>query len=205
MYDYFMLISQAQISRQETRSAETRKRLVDAAIHVLTNLGMSDFNFVKVCKKANLSRGAIHHHYDTPFDLIAEVVEEIYTRLEVSIMNDPRIKKVKRGDQNAFIDVMWAQLRGDLFRVLLEIRAAAASNQTLSKAMAELNDHLSQAKISFIAKAIPATSDMPTIRIIFAALTGLALQYFTLVRSDLHYAEKYANDFIDLLKVKLHA
>jgi AcrR family transcriptional regulator len=183
-----------------SRSDATRQRLRDAAITILINDGLKKFSFVRVCEASGFSRGAIHHHYRAPSDLLADVVADIYSKL----LNDGAIDlppDVTRDDPYSdAVDVVWSHLRSPYFRVLLEIRAAMISDPELSSAVAKPNDEINQSVIAAVAEKYRGQFDLATIRVIFASLTGFALQYFTLTRSSNERAEEYALGFVSMLK-----
>lgn len=185
-------------SRHEARSEATRRRLCSAAIEILIEGGLGAFSFVKTCDRSGLSRGAIHHHYERPADLLADVVAEIFSRLSAGVMAE--LDLAEAPDDGRTIDILWSHLRSDTFRVLLEIRAAAASDPELAVAVAEPNDRINRRIIADTAARFHGRFDEPTIRVAFAALTGLALQYFTLVRQHKRRANDYAAGFIAQLK-----
>ncbi len=186
-------------SRHQARSDATRQRLCDAAIDILIEYGFHEFSFVKVCSKSGLSRGAIHYHYDNLSKILADVVAEIYRRLVSNVAQDlPGDTSVEGADQ--VVEILWSHLKSDYFRVLLEIRAAAASDPGLAAYVAKPNDRINQTIIADAATRFGDSLDEQSIRITFAALTGLALQYFTLVQQPNARADDYAADFITQLK-----
>lgn len=184
-------------SRNDSRPADTKRRLIEAAIEVLIRDGFHGLSFVKVCAQAGLTRGAIHHHFNTPNALITGVVAEIYARIQSNVTSDLKTEPSKQSFRGDAVDVLWAHLSGDEFRVLLEIRAAAATDPLLAISIAEPNDKIAH---EMIAEAIQLYNvDEASLRIILAALTGMALQYFTLSEQK-RYADQYAAEFIKLLK-----
>jgi len=193
------------LSRQEMRSIATRGKLVAAAIKVLGEGGYAQFSFVKVCEQAGLSRGAVHHHYITPYDLLADVIAELFGRLTEAVTKNLKRKTEGAPDKDTFVDALWSQLRGDDFRILLELRAAAASDPDLATAITEPNQQINQSTIAHAVAGLSPQIDETTVRVTFAALTGLALQYFTLVHNSQRKADTYARDFIGVLKEGLCA
>ena len=65
---------------QEERSAETRTRLLDAAIECLLKLGYAGTTTTEIATRAKVSRGAQLHHYPTKQELLTAAVEHLFER-----------------------------------------------------------------------------------------------------------------------------
>ena len=203
MYVLIVMTTTSSPTRHQLRSRDTKSRLCGAAIEALALHGLHQFSFVKVCEISGLSRGAIHHHYTAPADLLADVVVEIYQRLSSDIAKD--LERTERGgvDLDVAIDVLWTHFRTEPFRVLLEIRAAAGSDAVLAAAISDPNDQISWAAVDAAASFLAGRIKTPLIRLIFAALIGMALQYFTMLACDGEQADDYATGFVALLKTSI--
>jgi AcrR family transcriptional regulator len=68
---------------QEERSAETRARLIRAAIEVLGESGYAHLTISKVTQRAGLTNGAMQHHFPSRDDLMLAVVDAVYPVLEI--------------------------------------------------------------------------------------------------------------------------
>lgn len=192
------------LSRHRIRSEETRRRLCEAATEVLADGGLSEFSFVKVCDRAGLSRGAIHHHYDSPADLLADVVAHIYDHFSAAVSKDLRLTGTRKVRVDHAIDVLWRHLRTAHFRILLEIRAATMSDATLAATVADPNDRINRSLVAAAARTFEDELEPALVRLVFAALTGMALQYFTLATRGRRRADAYAAAFVDQLKESIH-
>jgi AcrR family transcriptional regulator len=63
---------------QEQRSAETRKRLLDATIDLLIERGYARLTTADIAKRAGVSNGARVHHFRTKEDLVVAANKELY-------------------------------------------------------------------------------------------------------------------------------
>lgn len=63
---------------QEERSAETRKRLLDATIDLLIERGYARLATADIAKRAGVSSGARVHHFRTKEDLVVAANKELY-------------------------------------------------------------------------------------------------------------------------------
>ena len=71
--------------KNEERVTATRARLIDAAINALAEIGYHRTTFVEVSRRSELSRGAIHHHFESIPDLMAAVTRDISDRIQRSV------------------------------------------------------------------------------------------------------------------------
>jgi AcrR family transcriptional regulator len=63
---------------QEERSAETRRKLVAAAIRVSQESGYANLTISKVAQHAGLTNGAMQHHFASRDDLVLAVLDTLY-------------------------------------------------------------------------------------------------------------------------------
>jgi AcrR family transcriptional regulator len=66
------------------RSAETRRRLLDAAIAVLHESGFANLTLTKTSRRAGLTNGAMQHHFPSRDDLVVALMDRVYPVLEES-------------------------------------------------------------------------------------------------------------------------
>ena len=67
---------------QDERKDETRKRLLNAAVKILSKQGYANFRFAEVSSVSGVSRGGMIHHYPSKDALIAGVLDYIFERLQ---------------------------------------------------------------------------------------------------------------------------
>ena len=112
------------MSRQAERSEATRARLIAAARPLFAERGYADVGTEEIVRAAEVSRGALYHHFDDKRDLFravhetieAELAEEIGARIaaEAEAGTDP--KEVLAIGARAFLD---ACERPELARIAL--------------------------------------------------------------------------------------
>lgn len=66
---------------QEERSASSRASLIESAIRHLLRRGLASTNMTEIAAEANLTRGAIQHHFTSRAELVVAVVEELDGRI----------------------------------------------------------------------------------------------------------------------------
>lgn len=125
---------------QAERSASTRRKLISAAISCLHRYGYAATTTVLVAETANVSRGAMLHHFRTKVDLMLAVVEHVFARQQRH--HARLLGRVQRGPERfmAFTDVAWTVYRQAPSMAMLEVLMAARSDDALAPRLAPLAD-----------------------------------------------------------------
>lgn len=117
---------------QESRSAETRARLLAAAINSLHKRGYGATTTMVVAEDAGVSRGAMLHQFPTKVDLMLFVVDSVYReeiglyQQKVLTIEDPRERVL------SLPEVMWEVLSRPAGVAVLEIMQGARSDAELA-------------------------------------------------------------------------
>ncbi len=131
-------------SLQEERSAETRKRLLEAAIACLNERGYTGTTTTEIAGRAGVSRGAQVHHFRHKEELVIGALEHICARrlaeLEFAFEELPIGGLEFRVE--TLIDLMWTAFRGPSFYAWLELLVASRTEPILRVAVRETNRRL---------------------------------------------------------------
>lgn len=65
----------------DARSTATRARLVASTINSLVELGFTKTTGVEVCRRAEMTRGALNHHFPDFAELLVETLNQLYHQL----------------------------------------------------------------------------------------------------------------------------
>jgi AcrR family transcriptional regulator len=141
---------------QVERTAESRHRLVDAAIKFLAEQGYAGATLAEIGREAGLSRGLVSHHFGTKEACMEAVIVTIRERISA------RVRRAIAGLRglaalDSVIDVYFEQLRGQdagvraMYTVLTEAITAA---QTLRQATAKNNEEFWDLVAGCIVEAI---------------------------------------------------
>lgn len=134
---------------QESRSAETRARLLAAAIQSLYSRGYAATTTMVVAADAKVSRGAMLHQFPTKVDLMLFVVETVYRqemelyREMLAAIDDPRERLL------SLPEVAWEVLSRPEGVAVLEILQGARSDKALASQLKPLQINIE--KDSFLA------------------------------------------------------
>jgi AcrR family transcriptional regulator len=158
---------------QQDRSRATRKRLLEAAIECLAELGWARSTVAVVAERAGVSRGAAQHHFPTREDLMTAAVEyvaeERTSRLREHVADLP----TGPGRTQAVIGVIDHMYTGPLFRAALQLWVAASADDQLRERVVPLEAHVGREvhrvavallgvdeRVPGVREAVQATLDM---------------------------------------------
>lgn len=167
---------------QESRSAETRARLLEAAIQSLYSRGYSATTTMAVAADAKVSRGAMLHQFPTKVDMMLFVVESVYAeemvlyREMLAAFDDPKERLL------SLPEVMWKVLSRPEGVAVLEVLQGARSDEELNRRLKPLQ--IAIEKDSFIAVDMVAEAagiPVPPVmkRLIVWSIRGLSVAELT--------------------------
>jgi AcrR family transcriptional regulator len=149
---------------QEERSAQTRARLLDAAIDCLVEYGYVGTTTPRVAERAGVTRGAQVHHFGSKTDLVVAAIKHLAQRRIESAIRD--VGRLVASDDPAgqILDFIWDVHQGPLFIATAELWLAARTDATLAVEMANVEPAVNTALLVAIAQATPNESMQRDIR-----------------------------------------
>ena len=131
------------VEPKQLRAAETRERLLKAAVECLYTKGYSGTTAKEVCKLAGVSRGAHAYHFETKRQLVTATVEYLVEQRNVEFR--AAIERLPQEDRyEAGIDLIWEILSGETFFAWLEVLVAARTDPELLESVTELNARVTE-------------------------------------------------------------
>ena len=115
---------------QANRTADMRARLVDATIACLIDAGYARTTTVEVCKRAGVTRGALHHHFSDLPDLLAAAMSDTYDRVFLS-----RAPLKPFTSLDAWIERAWERISQPEFKAVIEVWLAARNEPQLAQGL----------------------------------------------------------------------
>src|SRR5262245_1697050 len=121
---------------QQQRRDETRRALLDAAVESLIEVGFARTTTLEVQRRAEVSRGALLHHFPSKADLLVAAVDHLA---------EMRAKELKvlsaqlpegRVRTEAVLGLLWQCFSGTFFQVAMELRTAARTDPELRPVLA---------------------------------------------------------------------
>jgi AcrR family transcriptional regulator len=122
---------------KQHRSAETRRRLLDAAIEELLENGHAGLNTHSVALRAGITRGAQQHHFPRKDLLVGEAVRHLTERQLAELGAAVAAVPKGRARLHRALDVIYEQYGGPLFAASLELSLAAQHEPNLRSIVAE--------------------------------------------------------------------
>ena len=129
---------------QDEKTAETRRRLLDAAIVCLVERGYANTTTSEIAERAGLSRGAQLYHFPKKEELLTGAVEHLY-RLMIDDLKEKIGRLTNVNDRRSVaIDLMWESANGRLATAWIELVVASRTDAYLLESMKGANDRLAE-------------------------------------------------------------
>jgi AcrR family transcriptional regulator len=124
---------------QQQRRDETRRALLDAAVESLIDVGFARTTTLEVQRRADVSRGALLHHFPSKAELLVAAVDHLAEmrarELKVLAQALPPAS-VARARTDAVLQLLWQCFSGTFFQVAMELRTAARTDPELRPVLA---------------------------------------------------------------------
>jgi AcrR family transcriptional regulator len=124
-------------SLQEERSAETRRRLLDATAACLFERGYAGTTTTEIASRAGVSRGAQLHHFPKKDELVVSALEHVFelrlSEMSAAIAEPPSGTREHR--LAVLLDAMWPMFKGPTFYAWLELVVASRTDPALNAAV----------------------------------------------------------------------
>jgi AcrR family transcriptional regulator len=169
---------------QDERSAETRQKLIEAAIAAISELGLGAATTTIIAERAGLTRGALQYHFDNRFVLLSAVIDRLSAVIssEMSLLAGtlPRQAHSLEHRLDEAIRAYWRIYTSNTFLAVLTIFLGVRSDpkhylplQRHMQAFYRLNDDL---WLKLMLGSTLTTQELIVARrVLFGALRGLAI------------------------------
>ncbi|HYK65090.1 MAG TPA: TetR/AcrR family transcriptional regulator [Patescibacteria group bacterium] len=120
---------------QEEKSAETRRRLLDAAVACLVERGYANTTTSEIAERAGLSRGAQLYHFPRKEELLTSAVEHLFEML-VGEMKEKVSRLTDENDRRSLaIDLLWEIANGRQMTAWIELVVASRTDLYLRESV----------------------------------------------------------------------
>ena len=117
---------------QQRKSVQTRIAILEAAVDCLERYGYASTTTQLIAQTAEISRGAMLHHYSTKQELIEAVIDyTFYKRMESFLDRIRALGEDQRVKEHAGIELYWESLQTREFTATLELANAARTDAYL--------------------------------------------------------------------------
>jgi AcrR family transcriptional regulator len=179
-------------SLQDERSAETRRRLLDATVACLFERGYAGTTTTEIATRAGVSRGAQLHHFPKKDELVVSALEHVFELrlrdLSVAIAEPPPGNREHR--LAAIIDSMWPMFKGPTFYAWLELVVASRTDPALNDAVRAASERFGEGFRIGLAALLDWPADredklQDLINVIFGQLEAMALERVLFAASEI--------------------
>jgi AcrR family transcriptional regulator len=105
---------------QAERTAETRRRILDAVVESIAELGFQRTTAMEIAKRAGVTWGAVQHHFGAKGGILEAVLEDTFERFEARLgdvaADAPLARRVA-----LFVERGWEHFASPHFRSTFEI------------------------------------------------------------------------------------
>jgi AcrR family transcriptional regulator len=117
---------------QLTKSEWTRTQILDAAIRCFSALGYGKASTRDIAEEANVSRGALVHHFPTRHDLLKASIEYLHRQRLDDFTARMQALPEKEDRTDTSIDAYWAHLSTPATTIFMHLRIAARTDEELA-------------------------------------------------------------------------
>ncbi len=170
-------------SLQEERSAETRRRLLNATVACLFERGYAGTTTTEIANRAGVSRGAQLHHFPRKDELVVGALEHVFelrlSEMSAAIAEPPSGSREHR--LSVLLDTMWPMFKGPTFYAWLELVVASRTDPALNDAVRAASERFGNGFRVGLAALLDWPADRQgklddLISILFGQLEALALE-----------------------------
>lgn len=121
---------------QQQRRDETRRALLDAAVESLIEVGFARTTTLEVQRRADVSRGALLHHFPSKNDLLVAAIDHLaeMRARELKVLAN-QLPSTPATRTEVVLELLWQCFSGAFFQVSMELRAAARTDAELRAAL----------------------------------------------------------------------
>ena len=154
---------------QQKKSARTREAILEAAAACLIENGYSNLTTVEIIKRANVSRGAMHHHFSNRTELLSGLIDHVlHIRLERFLADYlAQIEGSHHADAVAVaMEVHWSSLKTAEFTAHLELLIAARTDPQLSDLLIPATRAFEIEWMNEMKRAMPQLAGQPEVMLL---------------------------------------
>src|SRR5689334_15700490 len=154
------------MTAQQERSRVTQRRLLEATVECLFELGWSGATTTVIAERAGVSRGAQLHHYPTRAALVMAAVEHL-TERRAADLRAAGATLVARGHAERVdraLDLLATAFTGPLFTAALELWVVARTDPGLRTALGPLEARVGRETHRLAVDLLGADESRPGVR-----------------------------------------
>ena len=128
---------------QEERRTQTRRRLLEATIESLIEVGYAGTTIRRVSELAGVSQGAQSHHFPHRVDLVVSAFESLTEqRIERYGIQARELSGDRETRLRALLDLLWEDFSSSVFTVAVKLWVAAAEDEELRRRLVPVEQRI---------------------------------------------------------------
>ncbi|KAA9154843.1 TetR/AcrR family transcriptional regulator [Amycolatopsis acidicola] len=159
---------------QQERSRTTRRRLIEAAVECLGELGWSGTTVTVIARRAGVSRGAAQHHFRTREDLVTAAVEYVGEVQVAQLRRQAAELPAGESRIEPVVDMLLNLYAGPMFRAALHLWVVASADEALRATLAPLEAQVGREAHRVALELLGVDESHPGVRELVQATLDLA-------------------------------
>lgn len=186
---------------KQDRSRETRQRLIETTLQVVSERGLHSMTIGQVAEEAGVSRGAAQHHFPTRESLIKEVLSFFFEQRRASLTASIEALIEEKGEIETIdmVRLVIAFFNDKSYSAAVHVWSAAANDTKVREIVLPAEELISRSVYEMTATVLKADlTDKQTRRMVGMLLDlarGLGLS--TMLIDNLDHAERMAQAFAE--------
>ena len=123
---------------QKQRSEVSRRKLMNATIESLIELGYSQTSIQEVCKRAGLSKGGLFRQFPSRTELMVATCQQVYTDLLTSYKQQFECLEDRSDPIRNGLTLIRKSFANAKFQAAIELQVAARTDKTLAEGIAPI-------------------------------------------------------------------
>lgn len=140
---------------QRERTEETKERLIEAATRVLMELGGQGATVAAICRRAEVTSGAIQHHFGSKEGLMTAVVERLFRPFEIGQDEDAGASGTLQERIERLVDYYWSIYDDPSYAAVAELLLASRFDATLQQMLTAMRARHYEAQERYVAARFP--------------------------------------------------
>ncbi len=164
---------------QAQRSSKTKAALLDATLDLLVDSGYKATTTTAVAHRAEVSLGALLHHFPTKTDLLSAAIGHAFDRRTAEYRRAMAEVDAAEDKLDATLDLLWSMWTGPTFTAFVELWVAARTDAELADPLVAVDREFLRTSQEIYANYFlgdQASDDdaRSGLHLVFSLVTGLA-------------------------------
>jgi len=198
--------SQELAGKQKAKRLAAHEKICQATIRCLAEIGYAETSIQRVIQRAQVSKGALQHHFPTKQDLMTATADRILSNATFAPILEGRKPDVSRSVRDEIYQIWQKFVNTDEYRALLEILIAIRTDLELQS---RLSPHLKEWEKKRLYAAVSqyqaVNGDDEEVKILMTMTTSLmrGLIVQGQYNEDPSFSRKVVEYWLDIISSKL--